>query len=60
MTTRVMKTVGESYQIPVSVADAAAARDTLLGTSHRKPPVKNLVGSVARCWRYPSSKVVRP
>ena len=23
-----------------------AARDTLLGTSHRKPPVKNLVGDV--------------
>ena len=28
------------------VTAVEAARDTLLGTSHRKPPVKNLVGAV--------------
>ena len=34
-------------KIPVSALDALAATGTsLMGTSHRQPPVKNLVGSV--------------
>ncbi|MGA9277625.1 MAG: phosphoserine transaminase, partial [Ilumatobacter sp.] len=37
---------GPSKVRHAQVDAVVAARDTLLGTSHRKPPVKNLVGAV--------------
>ena len=37
---------GPSKVRPEQVDALVAARDNVLGTSHRKPPVKNLVGSV--------------